>query len=179
MKNHSLGGKVGWNGKASSYSLTDYCALYPNIAENQLINILQKSFVTTSSSSSVVAMGSNAIPTSLLRQMYGLYNPNDAGQSKRFVDLSSKLSETLDKLRGNRQIAQKASTRILYLEASLSQLRLINKDSADSISSRHVDLTADSPSNYLTATNKFPHAGMDSSTAILQSDRSSLEVSAR
>jgi len=170
VKNHSLGGKVGWNGKASSYSLTDYCALHPNIAENQLINILQKSFVTTSSSSSVVAMGSNAIPTSLLRQMYGLYNPNDAGQSKRFVDLSSKLSETLDKLRGNRQIAQKASTRILYLEASLSQLRLINKDSAGSISSRHVDLTADSPSNYLTASNKFPHAGNDSSTAILQSD---------
>ena len=64
VKNHSLGGKVGWNGKASSYSLTDYCALHPNIVENQLINILQKSFVTTSSSSSVVAMGSNAIPTS-------------------------------------------------------------------------------------------------------------------
>ena len=84
--------------------------------------------------------------------MYGLYNPNDAGQSKRFVDLSSKLSETLDKLRENRQIAQKASTRILYLEASLSQLR-----SAGSNTSRHVDLTADSPSNYLTASNKFPH----------------------
>ena len=106
-------------------------------------------------------------------QMYGSYKPNDAGQSKRFVDLSSKLSETLDKLRGNRQIAQKASTRILYLEASLSQLR-----SSGSNSSWHVDLTADSPSNYLTAINKFPHAGHDSSTAILQSDRSSLEVSA-
>ena len=154
MKNHSLGGKIGWNGKASSYSLTDYCALHPNIVENQLINILQKSFATTSSSSSVGAAGSNVIPTSLLRQMYGLYNPNDAGQSKRFADLSSKLSEMLDKLRGNKQIAQKASTRILYLEASLSQLRLMNKDSTGSNSSRHVDLMVDN----------------DSSTTILQSD---------